>query len=86
MKRVTHAVPVEAVRHSVTIAGATTLAQLAAQAAEFQPTAIVELFPGGWVATLVYARPGFPQRVHHAHVGLVWAPKESAFASPELRP
>lgn len=77
MTRVSHAVPVEAIRHGVTVDGAVTLTQLAALHAEFAPNAVVELFPGGWVATLVYRRPGHPNRIQHAHVGLGWAPRES---------
>lgn len=75
-----HVVPVEAVRQGVTAAGAVTLAHLAAKGAQFRPDAIVELVPSGWIATLVYAMPGTPNRMHHAHVPLVWAPKESVAA------
>lgn len=77
MTRVSHAVPVEAIRHGVTVDGAVTLARLAEQHVEFEPNAIVELFPGGWVATLVYRRPGHPNRISFVHVGLGWAPRES---------
>jgi hypothetical protein len=80
VSRVTFAVPVEAIRQGTTAEGDVTLARLAADRAEFQPTAIVELFPGGFIATLVYSKPGFPGRMHHAHVGLVWAPVENALA------
>jgi hypothetical protein len=76
--RVTHVVPVEAVRQGVTAEGSVTMARLAADHAEFRPDATVELFPEGWVATLVYAVPGAPRRMHFAHVGLVWHPLESA--------
>lgn len=71
-------VPVEAVRQGVTAEGAVALSRLAADRAEFRPDAVAELFPGGWVATVVYSKPGHPGRVHHAHVSLVWAPLESA--------
>jgi len=81
MARVTHVVPIESIRQGATSDGAATLARLAAEHAEFEPNAIAELFPGGWVATLVYRRPGHPNRISHAHVGLVWAPAESARAT-----
>jgi hypothetical protein len=77
MNTATWAVPIEAVRYSATADGSRTLAQLAALHAEFQPHAIVELTPHGWVATVVYSKPGFSPRVHHAHVMLGWAPCES---------
>lgn len=80
MSRVTHCVPIEAVRQGATIDGAVTLARLAEQRAEFEPSAIVELFEGGWIATLIYRRPGHPNRIHHAHVSLEWAPCESVRA------
>ncbi len=80
MSRITHCVPVEAIRQGATIDGAVVLAQLAAVRAEFEPNAVVELFDSGWIATLIYRRPGFPDRIHHAHVGLEWAPRESVRA------
>lgn len=82
MSRRTHTVPIEAVRYSVTVDGARTLAQLAAAQAEFQPDAIAELGDHGWVATLVYSVPGFSRRVRHAHVMLGWTPQESAAVRP----
>ena len=76
MNGVTYTVPVEAVRASVTRDGAVTLARLAALAAELKPDALVEHVPTrGWVATVVYMRPGFPSRVQHAHVALEWSPR-----------
>lgn len=83
MTRISHAVPIEAVRAAVTVDGAVTLAKLAAEHAEFEPNAIVELFEQGWVATLIYRRPGHPTRIQCAHVGLGWAPVESAMGRGE---
>jgi hypothetical protein len=76
--RASHVVPVEAIRQGITADGAITLARLAAEGAQLHPDAVVELFPNGWVASLIYTRPGFPARTHLAHVGLVWAPRENA--------
>lgn len=76
--RLAHCVPIEAVRQGVTADGAVTLSRLAADRVEFRADAVAELFPDGWVATVVYSKPGHPGRVHHAHVSLCWAPMESA--------
>lgn len=70
-----YVVPVAAVVASTTASGAVTLARLAAESADLRPEAIAEQFPSGWVATVTYALPGSPGRVHCAHVPLVWAPE-----------
>jgi hypothetical protein len=80
------AVPVEAIRHGATLEGALTLANLAALHARLAPTATVELTPAGWVAALIYSRPGLPKRQECAHVQLSWHPVENASAVLEARP
>lgn len=75
-------VPIEAVRGNADFAGVQTLLELAAQYARYQSTATVELGPDGFVATLIYRLPGHPDRIHHAHLGLVWAPTENRYRPP----
>lgn len=75
------AVPIEAIRHGATLEGSLTLANLAALSARLQPTATVELGPRGWVASLVYVRPGVPARQECAHVELAWHPVENGAGS-----
>lgn len=80
-KRTTWSVPFPSVAYSVTADGAATLARLVSEHAMFEPSAIVELGPYGFTAALIYRRPGFPDRIQHAHVSLAWAPMASAEAA-----
>lgn len=77
MTQVTYAVPVEAVSHGADFAGKLTLVDLVAERADLRESAVVELGPNGWVATVLYTCPGQPRHVRVAHVRLLWAPQVS---------
>ena len=69
--------PVEAIRAGVDFHGARVLARLSGERATFLRDASVELTETGFVGAVRYFLPSAPDRVHIAHLGLGWAPRES---------